>query len=82
MLSRAQTTIILPIAEEGLKKRLPFPVPIPRGEAGLTKDSYILAHQIRVVDESRIVQKLGTIKPKTMAEVDEALKFTLDIDQG
>jgi mRNA interferase MazF len=81
MLSRAQTTIILPIADGELKKKLPFLVAVPQGEAGLTKDSHILAHQIRVIDESRIVEKLGSVKSRTMTQVQSAMKFTLDIDQ-
>jgi mRNA interferase MazF len=82
MLSRAQTTIVLPISEETLSRRgLPFLVPVPKGEGGLTKDSHILAHQIRIVDESRIVEKLGWVKPKTMREVDAALKFVLHLEQ-
>lgn len=81
VLSRAQTTIILPISEEGLKKPLPFLVPVQKGEGGLTKDSHILVHQIRIVDETRIVERIGTLRPKTMRDVDMALKFTLHIDQ-
>ena len=81
MLRRAQTTIVLPICEELLDRKLPFLVAVPKGEGGLTKDSHILVHQIRVVDESRIVERLGAVKSRTMAAVDEALKFTLDIDQ-
>jgi mRNA interferase MazF len=81
MLRRAQTTIILAICEEKLNKGLPFLVPVPIGEGGLTKESHILVHQIRIVDENRIVEKLGSMKPKTMDAVDAALKFTLDIDQ-
>ena len=80
MLRGAQTTIVLPIADEGLKKRLPFLVPVANGEGGLTKDSHILIHQIRVIDETRIVGRLGTISAKTMREVDAAIRFTLDID--
>jgi mRNA interferase MazF len=82
MLRRAQTTIVVPISEGRQDTKLPFLVPIPKGEAGLTKDSHLLIHQIRVIDESRIVEKLGTVRLKTLAEVDAALKFTLHIDQG
>jgi mRNA interferase MazF len=81
MLRRAQTTIILPISEEGLKVQLPFLVPVSKGEGGLTKDSHILVHQIRIVHESRIVERLGAVKSKTMREVDAALRFTLDLEQ-
>ena len=81
MLRRAQTTIILSISEEGLKVRLPFLVPVSKVEGGLTKDSHILVHQIRIVHESRIVERLGAVKSKTMREVDAALRFTLDLEQ-
>ena len=81
MLSRAQTTIILPITDGSVPKAVPFLVAVSQEEGGLTKNSHILAHQIRVIDESRIIEKLGRVTADTMRKVEAALKFTLNIEQ-
>ena len=76
----AQTTIILPIADGSVKKNFPFIVPVPKDEGGLTKDSHILAHQIRVISEERIVERLGSLSQRTMVQVIDALKFVLNME--
>src|SRR6266496_6757654 len=67
----SQLTIIAPItAREPHGKRIgPTWVPIAKGEAGLVKDSLVVCHQIRVIDESRIGKIWGQVKPATLARV-------------
>jgi mRNA interferase MazF len=81
LLARSHTTIVLPIADGSNPKPVPFVVPMAQGEAGLKKDSQILVHQIRTVDETRILEKWGTAKPQTLLAVERALKFTLELEQ-
>jgi mRNA interferase MazF len=47
-------------------KPLPFFAFIPKGEAGLTKDSYVLANQIRTVHEKRSVKTYGRVGERTL----------------
>src|SRR5215208_1955885 len=75
ILSRAQTTIVVPVSDDGIRGPIPpFIVPIGKGEGGLTKDSHILVHQIRVIDESRIMEKVGMVNPRTLVALDAALR--------
>lgn len=59
----APTTIVAVITSRRRlekKKKYPTNVWIDKGKSGLTKDSIIQCEQIRTVDKSRIIKKLGT----------------------
>jgi len=58
---------------------LPFFAFIPKGEAGLTKDSYVLANQVRTVDEKRFVTIRGRLSKDVMKDVDRALRISLSL---
>jgi mRNA interferase MazF len=62
---------------EHTRKAPPIWIFVPKGEGGLDKDSYVLCHQIRTVDETRLGQIYGQLSAKTMKEVDEALRISL-----
>jgi mRNA interferase MazF len=62
---------------EHVRKAPPIWVFVPEGEGGLNKDSYVLCHQIRTVDEARLGTIRGQLSAKTMNEVDEALRISL-----
>jgi mRNA interferase MazF len=71
-------TIVAAITDaEKVPKRYPVDVPIPRGEAGLMKDSVIQCNLLRCVDESRLVHSLGHVTPRTMESVETSLKISL-----
>ena len=48
-------------------------------EGGLAHASVTLPDQMRAVDRSRLVQRLGRLKPETMRRVDRSLKVILDL---
>jgi mRNA interferase MazF len=77
----SQVTIVVPITgSENVKRLGPTLVPLPKGEAGLEKDSVAVCHQIRTVDESRLGRIRGQVKPATLAKVAEALKIVLELE--
>ena len=77
----SQLTVVVPITgAENIKRLGPTFIPIRKGEAGLSKDSVAICHQIRVVDESRLGKQLGYVKQETMQAVARALKVVLDLD--
>jgi mRNA interferase MazF len=76
----SQLTIVAPITGAEDKKRGPTYVPIRQGEAGLPKDSVVVCHQIRVVDDSRLGHTYGQVKPETLSKVAAALKIVLDLE--
>jgi mRNA interferase MazF len=75
----SQVTIVAPITGAENVKQGPTYVPISKGEAGLPKDSLIVCHQLRTIDESRFGKVYGEAKPETMLKVAQALKIVLEI---
>ena len=76
----SHVTIVAPITgAENVSKTGPTYVAIKKGEAGLPKNSVIVCHQLRTVDQSRIGRIYGQVKPNTMQEVKEALRIVLDL---
>jgi mRNA interferase MazF len=60
----------------------PFPVEVvvaPGKANGLTKPSAIRLDQIRTIDRSRVIKRLGTIDGQTMRKVDEAIRISLGL---
>jgi mRNA-degrading endonuclease toxin of MazEF toxin-antitoxin module len=45
----------------------------------LTKDSYVLANQIRAVDEKRFVKIYGKVGKEVMKDIDKALRISLSL---
>ena len=48
-------------------------------EGGLTQPSVTLPDQLRAVDRSRLVERIGDLKPETLAKVDRSLRMVLDL---
>ena len=72
-------TIIVPVTDASGREPYPFQVLINAGEGGLSKDSIALGEQIRVIDKSRILRKLGTLRESTVRQLDNALRNSLQL---
>ena len=57
--------IIAPISSK-IRKIYPFEIFIPRGNAGLDKDSKIMLDQIRSLEKKRLHQKIGSLDKETL----------------
>ncbi len=73
------TTIIAPVTSKNLDKIYPVEILINRDNSGLEKDSKILLNQIRTIDKSRLIKKLGNISYSTLKDVEEAIKISLGL---
>lgn len=62
-----------------VKTNLPTHIPIESNKYGLTRDSVILAEQIRTLDKSRLREKIGTLDFETMEKVKQALKISFSL---
>jgi mRNA interferase MazF len=72
--SASPTTIILVItSRDRFKKKYPSHVWINKGESGFT--------QIRTIDKSRIINKIGSIDNSYLKKVEEAIKITLSFEK-
>ena len=50
-------------------------------EGGLTADGLILTMQLRAVPRARLYHLLGTLSANVLADVDHALRITLDLEE-
>lgn len=57
----------------------PTEVLVAPPEGGLSEVSKVLVYQVRTISKQRIAGRLGTLSPKTMKLVDEALLLALDL---
>ena len=74
----ASTLTLLPITTT-ISKVYPFEVMIHSRDSGLPKDSKIKCNQVRTVDRSRLLKKVGQVSTEDMKKVEEALLIHLDI---
>lgn len=74
-LGRGVVTVI-PISTN-VDRVYPFQVLIPAHESGLERDSKAQAEQVRSVSVERVTERMGTVPPEVMLEVDEALRLHL-----
>lgn len=72
-------TIVVPFTTRIRSKLLPSHVVVPAGEGGLTQPSVALCEQIRVVDSSRLIARIGNIGSARMQEIAVALRAILDL---
>ena len=75
----SSTCVAIPLTTNLRRAELPSCARMSRGDGGLASDSVVLCHQIRVLDKNRLYRKLGSVHPRTLAEVESRVLFTLGI---
>jgi mRNA interferase MazF len=80
--SNAAFVIAVPLTSRQRRRVLPSHVAIAAGEAGLNRDSWALAEQVRVLSKSRFGQRWGTVTTHTMLRIDAALASALALDNS
>jgi len=74
------TTIVAACSTAAVKP-YPFIVPATRQESGLPKDCAINLSAILTIDKSCLGDKCGALSKEKMAEIDEAIKKSLALDE-
>ena len=78
LINKYTTTILaIPLTTNLRRASLPSCVQISKGEGGLASDSVALCHQLRVLDKTRLMRKLGAVSPKTISAIESCVKFTM-----
>lgn len=72
-------TVIAVAITSKTKAMLPTHIPIKKEESNLPHDSIILTEQIRTIDKSRLIKKVGELNLTVMEKVKEALKISFSI---
>ena len=73
------TVIAAAITSQTNKNRLPTHININSKEFGLMKNSVILAEQIRTIDKSRLMEKIGEVDDNVMEKVNSALGISFGL---
>jgi len=73
------TTIVLAITSQLDKARLPTHVEVPAAESGLSRNSVILAEQMRTIDKSRLRKKVAQLAPPTMQRIETAMAVSIGL---
>lgn len=73
------TSIVIPLTSKTKRLAIPTTIFFPAGEAGLTRDSVALCHQVQVRGRARFLSRLGTLSPVRLAEVRGALLEALGL---
>ena len=57
----------------------PSAILLPRGVAGLKKESVVLCHQVTTVDRSKLVQRIGELGTAELNQVDDGLRAAIGL---
>lgn len=77
-LSQFTSTIItIPLTTNLRRAELPTCLKIAKGQGGLNQDSVALCHQIRVLDKTRLIKKLGQLELEIIVKLENIVLFTL-----
>ncbi len=73
------TSIVIPLTSKTKRLSIPTTIFLPAGEAGLTRDSVALCHQVQVRGRVRFLSLVGSLSPGRLAEVQTALLDALGL---
>ncbi len=71
------TTIAIPLTTNQRRASLPICMLIRQGDGGLSQDSVALCFQIRVLDKTRLIQRLGLLRTEIIAQLEDVVLITL-----
>ena len=74
-----RTAVVVPCTSNLRWAEFPHCVRLAAGEGGLTNESAVLSHQLRVIDGARLVRRMGALSPAALRQIETALLVTLDI---
>jgi mRNA interferase MazF len=74
-------TIVAPISSKFSLPLYPIQVRVNAREDGLTEDSVILLNQIRSIDKTRLVKRVGRLTAITMQSVDVSIRISLGLTE-
>ena len=73
------TTIVIPCTKKGESFTPGTTVKLPAGEGGLSFDSVVLCHQLRVVDCQKFLRQIGTLRSEKLSEIELTLGHVLGL---
>ena len=74
------STIVCPITTNIIKTSDVLRVHLNKGQANLLQNSDIMIDQIRAIDNTRLVKKVGTIPNNIIHTIKENIRIVLDLE--
>lgn len=75
----SSTVIVAAITSKMTKAKLPTHIELNCRQCEIVKDSIVLLEQIRTIDKKRLREKVCHLEGTLMAQVDEALRISLEL---
>lgn len=75
----SSTVIVAAITSKMTKAKLPTHIELHCRQCEIVKDSIVLLEQIRTIDKKRLREKVCHLEGTLMAQVDEALRISLEL---
>lgn len=72
-------TVIVAAITSRTRKKVNMPTHVPLDNAALEKDSQVLLEQIRTLDKTRLIKKVGTLTQDEMRAIDNSLEISLSL---
>lgn len=72
-------TIIAPITSRNIDKIYPIEVFLTKKNSRLNKESKVLLNQIRAIDKTRLIKRIGKVDWDTLIKVNDAIKISLGL---
>ena len=69
------TVIVAAMTAKGSKVHFPTHVAVGT-DSGLRRPSLVLAEQVRTIDKTRLLERVGTLSPEKQEQVDRALRIS------
>jgi len=75
-----RSIIVVPLTTSTIQTgRGPSAVLLPRGVAGLRKESVVLCHQVTTLDRSKLTQRIGELSAAELSAVEDGLRAAMDL---
>ncbi len=75
----SKATVVVAISTSAPVRPFPFVVSLSSGEGGLKRASHVNCSQLLTVDQSRLLEKIGSLGAERMRDVDRALAYELGL---
>jgi len=73
------TVIAAAITSQRDKSRLPTHINLSSSGCGLARDSIVLLEQVRTIDKRRLKERMGSLDPGAMGQIDRALSISFGL---
>lgn len=75
-----RSIIVVPLSTSATQAgRGPTAIFLPRGAAGLKKESVALCHQVTTLDRSKLSQRIGELSANELSQIEIGLKAAINL---